>query len=315
MQCTIINNTPSAKLSIKNTFYEVTSEEEDSSCEGLRRVSSCPSLCATLSVESGGDGSSSEHSRSVPMSWANLSDEDELSDWQSSSGLANEIGYSPTAEEKQHRPPGEAARTRLRSAASLFVPFSSTAAADTCCKTPGHLEASAPGIPPASAALRAGFTTVMMRNLPCGLSRKSLLRIMNRLGFQGLYDFFYLPMDQHHRSNVGYAFVNFRTPEACARFAAEYHGFNSREKLPGYNSKKICEVSAARFQGCDENIRRLQASSVMAELMATPDWLPMLFDEAGEAVEFPLPDASKEVIQASRSSRGRLERRKGASTM
>jgi hypothetical protein len=165
-----------------------------------------------------------------------------------------------------------------------------------------------------SAILPSGTTTAMLRNIPNKYSQKGLVDRLYLAGYRGELDFIYLPIDFKNKCNVGYAFMNFRTAEACARFAFEYHGRNSRDKLPGYNSKKICEVSAARFQGCEENVRRLQVSSVMSELVATPEWLPILFDEAGEAVEFPIPDLAtpKEVSQSSRSSRGRLQRRRAA---
>jgi len=163
-----------------------------------------------------------------------------------------------------------------------------------------------------SLILPRGTTTAMLRNIPNKYTQLGLISRLYEDGFRGELDFIYLPIDFKNKCNVGYAFVNFRTAEACAHFAAEYHGSNSREKLPGYNSKKICEVSAARYQGCEENVRRLQASSVMSELIATPEWLPKLFDATGEEVEFPLPDvAAKEANEQTRSSRGRQQRRRG----
>jgi hypothetical protein len=167
-----------------------------------------------------------------------------------------------------------------------------------------------------SAILPPGTTTAMLRNIPNKYTQKGLVDRLYLAGYRGELDFIYLPIDFKNKCNVGYAFLNFRTAEACARFAFEHHGCNSRDKLPGYNSKKICEVSAARFQGCEENVRRLQASSVMGELMATPEWLPILFDECGEALEFPIPESASptEATQSSRSSRGRLQRRNRATT-
>jgi hypothetical protein len=158
--------------------------------------------------------------------------------------------------------------------------------------------------------LPVGTTTAMLRNIPNKYSQLALVERLYQEGFRGQVDFVYLPIDFKNKCNVGYAFINFRNAEACARFAMEYHLCNSREKLPGFNSKKVCEVSPARFQGREENVRRLQASAVMSELIGNPEWLPMLFDEAGEAMEFPVPDSAKEVsATTSRSSRGRLSRK------
>lgn len=158
--------------------------------------------------------------------------------------------------------------------------------------------------------LPPGTTTAMLRNIPNKYTQQGLVERLHEAGYRYELDFIYLPIDFKNKCNVGYAFVNFRTAEACARFGAEYHHCNSRDKLPGYNSKKVCEVSEARFQGCEENVRRLQASNVMSELVANPEWLPKLFDENGEEVDFPLTDVSKEVLPTSRSARGRLQRRK-----
>merc|ERR1719183_689374 len=165
---------------------------------------------------------------------------------------------------------------------------------------------------PRSSPLPPGSTTAMLRNIPNKYTQVGLVECLHDSGYRGQLDFIYLPIDFKNKCNVGYAFMNFRTAEACARFGSEYHLSNSRDKLPGFNSKKVCEVSAARFQGCDENVRRLQASSVMGELIANPEWLPKLFDENGEEVGFPVTDMSNEASQSSRSTRGRLQRRKGS---
>jgi hypothetical protein len=165
---------------------------------------------------------------------------------------------------------------------------------------------------PKKSPLPPGTTTAMFRNIPNKYTQSGLVERLHEDGYLGQLDFIYLPIDFKNKCNVGYAFVNFRTAEACARFAGEYHLCNSRDKLPGFNSKKVCEVSAARFQGCDENVRRLQASSVMAELMANPEWLPQLFDENGKALDFPITDPSKEAHAANRASRLGKQRRKGS---
>merc|ERR1711862_380377 len=51
-------------------------------------------------------------------------------------------------------------------------------------------------------------TTVMLRNVPNNISRESLLALLDRSGFEGQYDFVYLPIDFARQSNLGYAFIN-----------------------------------------------------------------------------------------------------------
>mmetsp|Transcript_96806 Transcript_96806/g.174853 ORF Transcript_96806/g.174853 Transcript_96806/m.174853 type:complete len:343 (+) Transcript_96806:207-1235(+) len=131
-------------------------------------------------------------------------------------------------------------------------------------------------------------TTVMLRNIPNKYTRELLAERLHE-GFGRDIDFLYLPIDFRNKCNVGYAFVSFRSPDACARFAQEYHLQNAVDKLPGFRSKKVCEVSEARCQGRAENVRRLRASQVMQQLVGKPEWLPLLFDDAGQLEEFPMP--------------------------
>lgn len=135
----------------------------------------------------------------------------------------------------------------------------------------------------------------MLRNIPNKYSQAMLVEQLHK-DFRGDIDFLYLPVDFKNKCNVGYSFLNFRTSEACARFASEYHNVESSVKLPGFKSKKICEVSAARVQGVAGNIRRLHNSPVIGQLVDKPEWMPQLFDEQGKALEFPV----KEDIKASK---------------
>merc|ERR1719174_1414523 len=87
-------------------------------------------------------------------------------------------------------------------------------------------------------------TTVMLRNIPNRYTRDMLLGRMDE-GYKGVYDFLYLPIDFSNGCNVGYAFINFRTPATCQRFTQEFHGAKSKHVLPGFSSSKICEVRCA----------------------------------------------------------------------
>jgi len=144
----------------------------------------------------------------------------------------------------------------------------------------------------ASDVLPPGCTTVMLRNIPNKYTQALLAERLHSDGYWGMMDFLYLPMDFRQKVNAGYAFISFRTAEAAVRFTADYHLARCLDKLPGFNSQKICEVAPARFQGRTANIERLRSSSVMSRLTQTPDWLPMLFDEVGQVEPFPLSSDS-----------------------
>jgi hypothetical protein len=59
----------------------------------------------------------------------------------------------------------------------------------------------------------------MLRNLPNNLKRSGLLELFDALGFQGLYDFVYLPIDFSRMANVGYCYLN---PSAKALHIQKY---------------------------------------------------------------------------------------------
>jgi hypothetical protein len=157
---------------------------------------------------------------------------------------------------------------------------------------------------PAPCGSRAPLT-VMLRNIPNKYTADMLVDRLFDCGFRGFIDFLYLPIDFKNRCNVGYAFVSFRDPAACANFVSQFHGASSVDMLPGFNSKKVCQVSPAHCQGCSENVRRLQASPVMVELAKNPEWLPRLFDEKGQPAEFPVPSARNQRAQGPEKPAGR----------
>merc|ERR1719401_629351 len=106
------------------------------------------------------------------------------------------------------RPPGEPASDDDTAAASRrnFQPYHSQSV-----PKPENLEANA-------GECAAPVTTMMLRNIPNKYTQNTLLQEINDFGFLGSYDFFYLPMDVHNRSNVGYAFINFEKPDDADRF-------------------------------------------------------------------------------------------------
>lgn len=102
-------------------------------------------------------------------------------------------------------------------------------------------------------------TTLMLRNIPYKYSQTALLQEIDQLGFAGSYDFFYLPMDQHNRSNVGYAFINFIDPASVPLCYSVFSNY----KFQRYPSKKICVISPAHLQGFKKNVEHFQNSAVM----------------------------------------------------
>merc|ERR1719375_755052 len=146
------------------------------------------------------------------------------------------------------------------------------------------------------------FTTVMFRNIPNKYTREMLVAQLEQ-DLKGQFDFVYLPIDFKNRCNVGYAFINFRTIEACEIFMLNFNGVEVRKCLPGLNSRKVTEVTPARVQGFDDNVQRLRNSPVMRELAHHPEWMPLIFDENGVQMPFPTPERPLEPIKPRRRAR------------
>jgi len=136
------------------------------------------------------------------------------------------------------------------------------------------------------------FKTVMLRHLPNKYSRQMLQDRLDALGFKDEYDLLYLPIDSRNKCNIGYAFVNFRTNDGVTKCFREFQGVESTKCLPGYNSNKIVEVTPARVQGLEANVRHMQTSAVVQQLQDKPDWMPIVLDSNHNVLEYPW----KEVI-------------------
>lgn len=107
-------------------------------------------------------------------------------------------------------------------------------------------------------AAAGGVTTMMLRNIPNKYTQNTLLQEIDDLGFSGTYDFFYLPMDVHNRSNVGYAFINFLSPPNAERFRRIF----SDHRFQRFQSRKISSVCTAHVQGLDANLRHFENRAV-----------------------------------------------------
>lgn len=142
----------------------------------------------------------------------------------------------------------------------------------------------APSTPMAGPA--GGYTTVMLRNIPNKYTRESLIEQLNKSGYQGQFDFIYLPIDFNSKCNVGYGFINFKNSSVCARFHSEFHNKQTKTVLPGYSSNKTCEVVYARLQGRDANMENMKVGQFIDKLHKRPDGQPKFWDDAGKEMTF-----------------------------
>jgi hypothetical protein len=103
------------------------------------------------------------------------------------------------------------------------------------------------------------ITTGMIRNIPNKCSQRELIAELETVGFQGCFDFLYIPLDLGTMSNVGYAFVNFTHPAHAARCmeVLPQHHFRRQRKMG-----KGVAVCAAHMQGLEANLRHYEKSAV-----------------------------------------------------
>ncbi|EER05027.1 conserved hypothetical protein [Perkinsus marinus ATCC 50983] len=135
-------------------------------------------------------------------------------------------------------------------------------------------------------------TTLMLRSIPYSYTPRELLdELVQKIGFQGEYDFFYLPVNSKLSCNVGYAFMNFRNPQYCELFKEAFSHHTFEKAVRG--KKVVGQASYAHVQGLDANLKYLKCTRVgslpakksVAELFA-----PMVFvdgrDEPMSVQEF-----------------------------
>lgn len=140
-------------------------------------------------------------------------------------------------------------------------------------------ESNAKGVP---------VTTLMLRNIPNKYTQNTLMKEINALGFASSYDFFYLPMDVHNRSNVGYAFINF----LCPAFAEEFRASFSGHEFERFRSRKVATICYAHLQGLDANIHHFQHRAVA--LARNEQYRPAVFRDQ-KRIKF--QDAVAELLQ------------------
>ncbi|CAE7940612.1 ML3 [Symbiodinium sp. KB8] len=91
----------------------------------------------------------------------------------------------------------------------------------------------------------------MVRNIPNRYSCEEFLCEIIAHGFEGKFDFFYLPIDFATKRNRGYCFLNFQDAYWAQRFALAFHN----RRLERYSTKKILEIAPAATQGLEQNLK------------------------------------------------------------
>eukprot|EP00929_Paragymnodinium_shiwhaense_P053899 TRINITY_DN2701_c0_g1_i4.p1 TRINITY_DN2701_c0_g1~~TRINITY_DN2701_c0_g1_i4.p1 ORF type:complete len:198 (-),score=30.67 TRINITY_DN2701_c0_g1_i4:388-939(-) len=118
-------------------------------------------------------------------------------------------------------------------------------------------------------------STLMMQNLPGRCQRVEVLCAVDKLGFEGLYDFFYMPQRNAtgRSQNYGYAFINFTEPATCSRF---HELVNDAQRLKLRN--KCQHAVIADIQGLQHLQQHFRGKLVMNQSNS-----PLFADDAAVA--------------------------------
>jgi RNA recognition motif 2 len=127
-------------------------------------------------------------------------------------------------------------------------------------------------------------TSVMLRHIPNKYGPELLKNDILEAGFSNKMDFFYMPVDMESKCNLGYCFLNFKTPQMLDEFRDQFDG----QKLPHFVTHKVCQVSVARVQGLKANLEHLSKSAAVRSL--PEEYKPTIFDGASQ---IPYPPASE----------------------
>jgi len=100
-------------------------------------------------------------------------------------------------------------------------------------------------------------TTMMIRNVPYAMTVAALEQVLQNAGFGDCFDFLYLPpMKRNQEKNLGFAFLNFVSPEDATVFKKAFHGY-----VFEYPTQAGCRiratVSEAHTQGYHANMMKL----------------------------------------------------------
>lgn len=102
----------------------------------------------------------------------------------------------------------------------------------------------------------SGFATVMIQQIPYEYLQSELMIEINNAGFEGTFDFIFLPMCQKRHGNIGFAFVNFLSPIFAERFYRRYH----HQKLDCFDATLTVNVLPADVQGFEQSVAHFYSS-------------------------------------------------------
>jgi len=152
----------------------------------------------------------------------------------------------------------------------------------------------------------ADRTTVLLRSLPRDFTRARLVELLEDEGFDGAFDFVYVPIDFSSEASLGYAFVNFVSTGDVRRCWEIFDGLSEwGHQCEG--ESKACQVMWAEpCQGLAAHVERYRSSPVM-HATVPDEWKPAIFQD-GVRMPFPPPTKTVSAPKARRRPKDKEEK-------
>lgn len=129
-----------------------------------------------------------------------------------------------------------------------------------------------PGVAAVSRELSAGFTTLVVRNVPARYTPNMLLQ---EFGPDGSFDFFFLPYSFRDSKTMGVVSINFRSHDLAVRFQKKWQ----RQFLKDHGRTKHLDVTAATYQGLAQNLKQFNPKNIAR--LECAGMLPVFLDLLG----------------------------------
>jgi len=130
-----------------------------------------------------------------------------------------------------------------------------------------------------------GNTTVMLRHIPQYYTLEMLEQLLDEAGYNGWYDFIYLPLKFTQGTPLGFAFINLVNHETANYFWQDFT--YTRRFLPNEKNPEAVDWATAEAQGLEKLIERYRNTDIM-HWKVPERFRPVLY-AAGTRVGFPPP--------------------------
>ncbi|OLP77394.1 Protein MEI2-like 1 [Symbiodinium microadriaticum] len=157
------------------------------------------------------------------------------------------------------------------------------------CRSPVREEATEAKTGSVQAETPVDQTSMVLRNIPKDLNRTGLCSLLDVHGCFETANFIYLPARFKDGLSLGYAFINFHTPEAAMEFQRKFHGMQLHPPgaLGCANSapKPMVVHPNVRMRSLEELLHRYKNSPILHPDVPEP-MKPFLLDH-GKPMPFP----------------------------